>query len=153
LGVAFAGNLLTLVIFFEMLTFATYPLVIHKETPEAFAAGRKYLAYTIPGGVAMVIATGWTYLLAGTLELRPGGILAGSGNPAELIPLFALFVLGFGVKAALMPLQGWLPTAMIAPTPVSALLHAVAVVKAGVFTGLRIVGFTFGPELLRELGI
>lgn len=153
LGVAFAGNLLTFVLFYELLTFATYPLVIHKETPEALAAGRKYLAYTIPAGFLLVITTAWSYALAGTVDFTPGGFLAGTAGAAVLVPLFWLFVLGFGVKAAIMPLQGWLPSAMIAPTPVSALLHAVAVVKAGVFAGLRVLGFVFGPELLSQLGV
>lgn len=152
LGVAFAGNILTFVLFYEILTIATYPLVIHKETPEAISAGRKYLAYTLSAGLALILATAITYRLAGTLDFRPGGFLADVANPSELLPLLALFVLGCGVKAALMPLHSWLPSAMVAPTPVSGLLHAVAVVKAGVFGMLRVVGFVFGPALLQDMG-
>lgn len=152
IGVAFAANLLTFIVFYEMLTIATYPLVVHKETPEAISAGRKYLAYTLSAGVALIFAAAWTYHLTGTLEFQAGGFLAGSASPGELLALLALFVFGCGVKAGIMPLHSWLPTAMVAPTPVSGLLHAVAVVKAGVFGMLRIVGFVFGPALLEELG-
>lgn len=150
IGTAFAANLLTLIIFNELLTVATYPLVIHKESKEAVAAGRKYLFYTLSGGLMLLLATVWTYLLAGTLDFRPGGFL--HAVPESATVLFWLFVAGFGVKAALMPLHGWLPAAMVAPTPVSALLHAVAVVKAGVFTGLRVLGYVFGPEALASTG-
>lgn len=153
MGIAFAGNLLTFVLFYELLTIATYPLVIHKETPAALAAGRKYLAYTIPAGLVLIIATAITYVLSGSLDFTPGGFLADSAEAGMLRPLFWLFVLGFGAKAAIMPMHGWLPSAMIAPTPVSALLHAVAVVKAGVFAGLRIIGYVFGPHLLNQLQI
>lgn len=153
MGVALAANLLTFIVFYEMLTIATYPLVVHKETPEAIAAGRKYLAYTLSAGVALILATAWTYRLAGTLDFRPGGFLSGSAGSNELLALLALFVFGCGVKAAIMPLHSWLPTAMVAPTPVSGLLHAVAVVKAGVFGLLRIIGFVFGPTLLQDLGV
>lgn len=152
-GLAFAGNLLTFFLFYEMLTLATYPLVVHKETQEAIRAGRVYLAYTLSAGAALLVAVAWTYLLAGRLDFEPGGFLKGLGSPAQLKSLFALFCLGAAVKAGLMPFHAWLPRAMIAPTPVSALLHAVAVVKAGVFAYLRIVGFVFGPSLLSELGV
>ncbi|MBI4609162.1 MAG: monovalent cation/H+ antiporter subunit D family protein [Candidatus Rokubacteria bacterium] len=152
LGVAFAGNLLTFFLFYEILTIATYPLVIHKETLEAVRAGRMYLAYTLGAGVALFAAVAWTLGLAGTVEFRPGGILDPALPPGTLWSLGALFLLGVGVKAAVMPLHSWLPVAMIAPTPVSALLHAVAVVKAGVFGVVRVVGYVMGPDLLAELG-
>ncbi|MFQ5828465.1 MAG: proton-conducting transporter membrane subunit [Candidatus Methylomirabilia bacterium] len=152
MGVAFAGNLLTFFLFYEILTISTYPLVIHKETEEAVRAGRMYLVYTLTAGAALLAAVAWTQTLAGTLEFRPGGILGDTLPPGTLWPLLALFILGVGVKAALMPLHSWLPVAMIAPTPVSALLHAVAVVKAGVFGVVRVVGFVVGPDLLREAG-
>lgn len=152
-GLALAGNLLTFFCFFELLTVAAYPLVVHKGSPEAGRAGRVYLAYTMTGGAALLGAVVWTHALAGRLDFSPGGILAGSGASAgALWGLFALFVVGFGVKAAIVPLHTWLPVAMIAPTPVSALLHAVAVVKAGVFGFVRLSGFVYGPELLGELG-
>lgn len=153
IGVAFAANLLTLYFFYEVLTVATYPLVVHKETEEALAAGRKYLIYTLGAGMLILAASAGVYMIAGTLELQPGGIpaLAG-GDPVILRLLFWTLIAGFGVKAAIMPLHGWLPTAMIAPTPVSALLHAVAVVKSGVFGCVRVVAYVFGPLLLTDLG-
>jgi multicomponent Na+:H+ antiporter subunit D len=153
IGVAFAANLLTLYLFYELLTLATYPLVIHKETEEAFDAARKYLAYTFGTAVAILAASAGIYALTGTLDLKPGGILTvDSAHPAILQLLFWLLITGFAVKAAIMPLHGWLPSAMVAPTPVSALLHAVAVVKSGVFGCVRVIGFVFGAALLRDLG-
>jgi len=153
LGVALSANLLTLYIFYEILTFATYPLVLHKESEEAIRGGRKYLAYTLGAGVALLGAMAGIYALTGTLDFRSGGIAALHGQPPWLLQgLFWTAIVGFGVKAALLPLHGWLPTAMIAPTPVSALLHAVAVVKSGVFGVVRLVVFVFGAALLRDLG-
>jgi len=134
LGIAFAANLVTFILFYEILTIATYPLVIHKETKEAIYAGRKYLAYTLTAGVFLIAAAAWTYQLNGNLDFVPGGLLQGIALTAgQVVPLFFLFIAAVGVKASIMPLHSWLPTAMAAPTPVSALLHAVAVVKAGVF--------------------
>jgi multicomponent Na+:H+ antiporter subunit D len=153
MGIAFAGNLLTLFIFYEILTVATYPLVAHKETEDAIMGGRKYLAYTLIAGVVILFAIIFIYTLTGSLDFKPGGFLSGHGSPAALIFLFSILILGFGVKAALMPMHEWLPTAMVAPTPVSALLHAVAVVKAGVFGCLRIILYVFGPALLHELDL
>ncbi|HUG27950.1 MAG TPA: proton-conducting transporter membrane subunit [Gemmatimonadales bacterium] len=149
LGVAFAGNLLTFFVFYELLTLATYPLVVHKETSYAYAAGRRYLVFSLGGGLALLTAVAWTWNLTGTLDFVPGGFLQGAAAPAVLSTLFLLFVVGVAVKAAVMPLHAWLPAAMVAPTPVSALLHAVAVVKAGVFGVMRVTGFVFGPESLR----
>ena len=153
MGIAFAGNLLTLFIFYEILTLATYPLVAHKETEDAIMGGRKYLAYTLTAGVVILFAIVFIYAITGSLDFKPGGFLLGHGSPATLMFLFVILILSFGVKAALMPLHEWLPTAMIAPTPVSALLHAVAVVKAGVFGCLRIILYVFGPELLHKLDL
>ena len=152
-GIAFAENLLTLFLFYEMLTICTYPLVVHEETPEAMKAGRKYLAYTLIGGVFVLLGTAVTFQWAGTTTLSQRGILDISAGQQGLALLFIAFVIGFGVKAAIMPLHGWLPSAMVAPAPVSALLHAVAVVKAGAFGILRVVFCVFGVELLQELGI
>lgn len=154
IGIAFSANLLTFLVFFELLTLATYPLVIHKETPVAISAGRKYLAYTLPAGLALFAATCWTATTAGSLDFVAGGFLSTEhGSPEALRLIFLLFIVGVGVKAAVMPLHSWLPSAMAAPTPVSALLHAVAVVKAGAFGVLRVTGYVFGPELLREIGV
>jgi multicomponent Na+:H+ antiporter subunit D len=151
-GIAFAENLLTLFVFYEILTLCTYPLVVHDETPEALKAGRKYLAYTLAGGVLILLGCVLTEGMAGTLSLGQAGILPAEAGRPLLGVTFLLLVVGFGVKAAIMPLHGWLPTAMVAPTPVSALLHAVAVVKAGVFGLLRVIYNVFGVDLLRDLG-
>jgi multicomponent Na+:H+ antiporter subunit D len=153
IGIAFAANLITFFLFYEILTVATYPLVIHFRTKEALSAGRKYLAYTLVAGQSLLLAIIWTQTIAPGASFQPGGFLAGSAPSAALIALFVLFIAGVGVKAAIMPLHGWLPDAMVAPTPVSALLHAVAVVKAGAFGTVRIVGFVFGVDLLREIGM
>jgi multicomponent Na+:H+ antiporter subunit D len=155
MGVAFSANLFTLFLFYEALTLATYPLVAHKETAEARAGARKYVIYLLGAAKVMLIpAIILTYNLAGTLELRPGGIFPESTVASErtlLYVVFALFLFGFA-KNAVMPLHGWLPAAMVAPTPVSALLHAVAVVKTGVFSTLRVILFVFGSATLRDIG-
>ena len=154
IGIAFAANLLTFIIFYEVLTIATYPLVIHKENKEAIAAGRKYLIYTLSAGVLLIAAAGLTYSYTNTLDFAAGGIFGGLNLPQNTVTiLFALFLAGVGVKAGIMPLHSWLPAAMAAPTPVSALLHAVAVVKSGVFGVVRVVGFVFGPEMMKEYGL
>ena len=152
LGIAFAGDLLTFFCFYELLTLATYPLVVHKETPEALKAGRKYLVYSLSAGALLLGAIAWTYTHTGNLAFQAGGIF--NGNPHEALPiLFVLFIYGCAVKGSLFPVHAWLPSAMVAPTPVSALLHAVAVVKAGVFGILRVIGYVFGPEFLSEYSI
>ena len=148
MGVAFAGNLLTLFVFYEMLTLSTYPLVTHAGTPEAKRAGRVYLGILLFTSIAfLLLAIIWTRWLAGPLDFRPGGILNGAAPPPLLGALLFLFFFGVG-KAALMPFHRWLPAAMVAPTPVSALLHAVAVVKAGVFTLLKISVYIYGLDTL-----
>ena len=152
MGIAFAANLLTFLIFYEVLTIATYPLVIHKETAAAISAGRKYLAFLLISGVALLLAVALTHMTAGTLNFTAGGFLAPTMRQASLLGLFLLFLIGVGAKSGLMPLHSWLPSAMIAPTPVSALLHAVAVVKAGVFGFARVVGYVFGPALTADIG-
>jgi NADH-quinone oxidoreductase subunit L/multicomponent Na+:H+ antiporter subunit D len=153
MGVALAADLLTLFVFYELLTLATYPLVVHAGTDEARRAGRTYLAYTLGGGV---LAFGGILLvgtLAGTLGFLPGGIEGLTADPTLGRAAFALLVVGFGVKAAVVPLHAWLPTAMVAPTPVSGLLHAVAVVKSGAFALTRSVLYVFGPEGTEALGM
>ena len=155
LGVAFAANLFTLFLFYEGLTFVTYPLVGHKETVEAKAGARKYVIYLLGAAkVLLVAAIVLTYNAAGTLEFRNGGIFSTeqlTAQPALFLMIFAFFLFGFA-KNALMPLHSWLPAAMVAPTPVSALLHAVAVVKTGVFSTLRVFLFIFGLDAMRALG-
>jgi len=154
MGIAFSANLITFIVFYEILTVATYPLVIHKETPVAISAGRKYLLYTLSAGVLLIAAAGWTYSLIGTLDFQPGGMFGESAISGEAMKgLFLLFLGGVGVKASIMPIHSWLPTAMAAPTPVSALLHAVAVVKSGVFGVFRVVGFVFGPDVMAAHGL
>ncbi|HET6498113.1 MAG TPA: monovalent cation/H+ antiporter subunit D family protein [Coriobacteriia bacterium] len=151
-GIAFAGDLLTFFLFYEILTICTYPLVIHNETPDALKAGRKYLIYTLIGGAFILIGTVVVFDAAGTLSLGQPGILSHAAGVHTLGLIFALLITGFAVKAAIMPLHGWLPSAMVAPTPVSALLHAVAVVKAGAFGILRTVYNVFGVDLLADVG-
>lgn len=154
-GIALAGNLFTLFVFYEILTLVTYPLVIHRGTQEALAAGRVYLSYTLAGGAVLLFAVAWSYVLAGPRDFVPGGYLRelGTDQRFTLILLFAGLIAGFGVKAALFPLHGWLPVAMVAPAPVSALLHAVAVVKAGAFAIIRVVYDVFGVEFADTLGV
>ena len=154
-GVAFSANLFTLFLFYEALTLVTYPLVSHKETDEAKAGARKYVIYLLGAAKLLLMAAIiLTYNVAGTLDFRQGGILTltdVSEQPALLMMVFVLFLFGFA-KNALMPLHSWLPAAMVAPTPVSALLHAVAVVKTGVFSTLRVFLFVFGAQNMHELG-
>lgn len=152
MGLALSGNLLTLFVFYEILTFSTYPLVTHKGTPEAMRAGRIYLGILVASSVILLLfGVIGIWVLTGTLDFAAGGILAGHIDPFYVPLLLALFAFGIG-KAALMPLHRWLPAAMVAPTPVSALLHAVAVVKAGVFTVLKVAVYVFGIDFLRETG-
>ncbi len=151
-GIAFAGNLLTLFLFYEALTLATYPLVTHKGNDEAKAGGRVYLGVLLGTSIGiLLVAIVATWSIAGTITFRDGGILAGKASPFAASVLFALYMFGIG-KAALMPFHRWLPAAMVAPTPVSALLHAVAVVKAGVFAVLKITIYVFGVDFLGDTG-
>ncbi|MEM7050950.1 MAG: monovalent cation/H+ antiporter subunit D family protein [Acidobacteriota bacterium] len=153
LGAAMAANMLTLFLFYEVMTLSTYPLVTHHGTSKARRGGRVYLGVLLSTSICfLLLAVVWTWHLAGTLDFRPGGILAGKADPAMLTVLLALFIFGTG-KAAVMPFHRWLPAAMVAPTPVSALLHAVAVVKVGVFTVLKVIVYLFGLELLTSTGI
>ncbi len=154
MGVAFASNLFTLFVFYELLTLSTYPLVVHAGTLEAYRAGRTYVAYTLGGGVAILAGVVLVAVLAGGTAFSPGGMAAlATADPALARAVFALLVVGFGVKTAILPFHGWLPAAMVAPTPVSGLLHAVAVVKSGAFALARTVLYTFGPETTWALGL
>lgn len=148
MGVAFADNMFTLFLFYEALTISTYPLVTHAGTEKAKQGGRIYLGILIGTSIVFqLLAIAWTYSTTGTLDFTEGGVFA-ADTPAWLIGvLYALFVFGIG-KAALMPFHRWLPAAMVAPTPVSALLHAVAVVKAGVFTVLKVTVYLFGLDTI-----
>jgi multicomponent Na+:H+ antiporter subunit D len=148
MGIAFAGNLFTLFIFYELLTLSTYPLVTHSGDDAAREGGRMYLGYLLGTSVTLLLlALIWTWSLTGTLDFRNGGILAGVVTPGTAGILLLLFIFGIG-KAAIIPFHLWLPAAMVAPTPVSALLHAVAVVKAGVFTVLKVAIYIFGIDFL-----
>ena len=151
IGIAFAGNLFTLFIFYELLTLSTYPLVTHAGDDAAREGGRMYLGYLLGSSVILLLlALVWTWSLTGTLDFRSGGILEGAVTPGIASILLILFIFGIG-KAAVMPFHLWLPAAMVAPTPVSALLHAVAVVKAGVFTILKVAIYIFGLDFLAEI--
>ena len=153
MGVAFADNLFTLFVFYEVLTLSTYPLVTHAGTQEARQGGRTYLGILMATSMGfLLLAVVWTWKLTGNVSFTSGGILGGAASPLVIGVLFALYVFGIG-KAALMPFHRWLPAAMVAPTPVSALLHAVAGVKAGVFAILKITVYIFGLDLLRDTGV
>ncbi len=153
MGIAMAGNLFTLFVFYEVLTLVTYPLVTHAGTEQARAGGRTYIGLLMGTSVVFLLpALVFVWVLAGTTEFTPGGILAGKLGHAALAGLLALCVFGIG-KAALMPFHRWLPAAMVAPTPVSALLHAVAVVKAGVFSVVKVIVYIFGVDNLAGAGL
>ncbi|MEL6871592.1 MAG: proton-conducting transporter membrane subunit [Pseudomonadota bacterium] len=148
IALAFSKNLLTLFLFYELLTISTYPLVTHKANADAREGGRTYMLLLLGTSMGLLLpAILITYGLAGTLTFQAGGILPDTAEPWTLSILLALFIFGIG-KAAVMPFHFWLPSAMVAPTPVSALLHAVAVVKAGVFTVLKVIVYVFGLETL-----
>jgi multicomponent Na+:H+ antiporter subunit D len=151
IGVAFSANLLTLYLFYEVLSLATYPLVTHHQDGEARSSGRKYLTFILGSSIGLVLpAMLICFSYAGTLEFQPGGFMAGTASNGLLGVLLIMMVFGF-TKAAIMPLHAWLPAAMVAPTPVSALLHAVAVVKVGVFSILRVITGVFGVDLLKSI--
>ncbi|MCR3921347.1 MAG: monovalent cation/H+ antiporter subunit D family protein [Firmicutes bacterium] len=156
MGVAFSANLFTLYLFYEYLALITYPLVIHEQSAQAYAAGTKYMIYCFMSGslvfLSLFVLTG---VGPGQLTFTATGLLAPyvADHRTLLFIMFFVAVLGFGVKAAIMPLHSWLPSAMVAPTPVSALLHAVAIVKTGVFGILRIMFYIFGVDALRDLGV
>lgn len=152
-GIALSENLFTFLIFYEALSIFTYPLVMHTGTEEAYKAGSRYLIYTLGGGGFLLIAIMITYFITGDLTLSKAGLFSISDGTGILRVLFFLYLVGFGVKAAIMPLHHWLPSAMVAPTPVSTLLHAVAVVNAGVFGVLRLIYSIFGVDLMRQLGL
>ncbi len=155
MGVAMAGNLLTFFIFYELLTLTTWPLVVHHGTKAAFAGARSYLIHTLGAGAVFLAGLIWLYSLTGPQDFIVGGSIAGLGleQTVQLKIIFAMLIVGMGVKAALFPLHSWLPKAMVAPAPVSSLLHAVAVVKAGAFGIVRVIEDVYGPQLVAELGL
>ena len=157
-GISFSGNLITFLVFYELLTLVTYPLVAHWGNPESVRAARTYLRYALSGGVAVLIGVVWLTMAAGPVDFaEEGGADAvaelAAREPVTAIVIFVLLVGGLGVKSALFPLHAWLPAAMVAPAPVSALLHAVAVVKAGVFGIVRVVDDVYGIDVAGELGV
>jgi len=153
IGVAFSANLFTLFLFYEVLSLSTYPLVMHKETPEAWEGAKKYVVYLMGTSKSFLLAAiVLTYYLTGTLDFAKGGIFNEVTAPALVTITYVLFIAGFA-KAGIMPLHSWLPAAMVAPTPVSALLHAVAVVKVGVFSVLRVIFHVFGLDVMSNLGL
>ena len=153
MGIAFSANLFTLFLFYEVLTLVTYPLVTHHGTEKARKGGRVYLGLLLGTSTVFLLpALIFIWYLAGTTDFTPGGVLQGRLGHNELAALLALTVYGIG-KAALMPFHRWLPAAMVAPTPVSALLHAVAVVKAGVFSVVKVIVYIFGVDNLAAAGL
>jgi multicomponent Na+:H+ antiporter subunit D len=154
-GIALSGNVITFFVFYEFLTLSTYPLVVHRGTDKAVKAGRTYLWYTIGGGTVLFLGVVGLFVLAGPVYFGQTDIIAGlvEENRTLLTVLFFLMLAGLGVKAAIFPLHGWLPVSMVAPAPVSALLHAVAVVKAGAFGIVRLVYDVYGIETSGQMGV
>lgn len=151
-GIAMSADLITMYFFYELLTLVTVPLVAHEEDRRSQRAARKYIIYSIGGAALSFVGIVMLYKFGGVGSFTPGGFAKaadGDGQKMLLIAYFLTFV-GFGVKSAIFPLHGWLPSAGVAPTPVTALLHAVAVVKSGVFASMRSTLYAFGPELLRD---
>ncbi|MCE8028538.1 proton-conducting transporter transmembrane domain-containing protein [Billgrantia desiderata] len=155
IGIALAGNLFTFLLFYELLTLSTYPLVVHRGHAKALDAGTTYLRYTLTGGLVVLLGVVALHVMVGDVTFGEREMLADLGPEAHglLTVLFLILLLGLGVKAALVPLHGWLPRAMVAPAPVSALLHAVAVVKAGAFGIVRLVYDVYGIGLTYQLGL
>ncbi|WP_146340720.1 complex I subunit 5 family protein [Nesterenkonia sp. NBAIMH1] len=156
-GLSFSGNLITFLVFYELLTLTTYPLVAHWGDEKSLKASKIYLRYALGGGVAVLMGVVWLTMEVGAVDFEEGGAAEvadfAQSNPASAAIIFALLVGGMGVKAALIPLHSWLPIAMVAPAPVSALLHAVAVVKAGVFGIVRVIDDVYGIRTAEELGV
>lgn len=153
LGVAFAGNLFTMYLFYEFLTLVTFPLVIHSGSEEAMQVGRKYLKYSFFGAALVLAGIALLYVSGSDFNFTGYGVLNNIDLKSHgfLIFTYMLFFIGFGVKAAVVPLHSWLPSAMVAPTPVSSLLHAVAVVKAGVFAITRVTYYIFGAQVIKTI--
>ena len=152
LGISFSGNLVTLYLFYELLTLVTFPLVIHSGSKEALKSGTKYLIYSFVGATFVLLGMILLFTITNGLDFYPKGIIKDFNLNKTLISIsYVVMFLGFGVKAALVPFHSWLPNAMVAPTPVSSLLHAVAVVKSGVFALIRITYYVFGMEIVKQI--
>lgn len=152
LGIAFAANLLTMYFFYELLTLVTVPLVMHTLTREAVLASRKYFYYSLGGAAFAFIGLIMIIVYGSTTAFIPGGVLDVDkiGEQTNILLLvYVMAFMGFGVKAAVCPFNSWLPQAGVAPTPVTALLHAVAVVKSGAFAIIRLTYYSFGADFLR----
>jgi multicomponent Na+:H+ antiporter subunit D len=151
MGCAFSDNLLTLYLFYEIVSIGTYPLVAHHQDREGYEGGRKYLVYLTTTAKGLILpAMALIYVLSGTLDFADNihtGIIPPDVHRGVVTALYACCILGFA-KNGIMPLHSWLPSAMVAPTPVSALLHAVAVVKVGVFSTVRVMLHVFGVDLM-----
>lgn len=156
IGCAFSDNLLTLYLFYEVISITTYPLVAHHQDNEAYQSGRKYLAYLVGAAKGLALpAIVMLYVLTGSLDFAHdirSGVMPTGVHGGVVTLLYVCFLVGF-TKNALMPFHNWLPAAMVAPTPVSALLHAVAVVKAGVFATVRVMLYVFGLERMTALNL
>ena len=152
-GISLAGNIFTFYIFYEFLTLSTFPLVIHTGTKEALASGKKYLIYSFSGATLVLLGMILLFSVTGTLDFVPGGILEGVAINNRVTTAYVILFLGFSVKAAMVPFHSWLPAAMVAPTPVSSLLHAVAVVKSGIFALIRITFYLFGAEAVNAMHV
>jgi multicomponent Na+:H+ antiporter subunit D len=154
-GIALAGNLVTFLLFYELLTVTTYPLIVHRGHDDARAGGRAYLLYTVAGGAVLLVGIAWLHSLAGPIEFgdTDAMVALAATHPVEVTAIFGVLIAGLGVKAALVPVHGWLPQAMVAAAPVSALLHAVAVVKAGAYGIVRVVYDLYGLPLADDLGV
>lgn len=153
MGISYSGNLFTLYIYYELLTLSTFPLVIHADSKEALRSGKKYIIYSFVGATFIILGMMILFSISGNMNFVGGGIKGIGEYPDKTLLLvsFLSMFLGFGVKAAMVPFHSWLPAAMVAPTPVSALLHAVAVVKSGIFALTRMTYYIYGPMLVKEL--
>ena len=155
MGIAFSGNLITLYAFYEFLTLSTFPLVIHTDSKEALKSGKKYLIYSFVGATMVLLGMILLFSITKDTTFNAHGILSAmtTDNRSIYLVSYVAMFLGFGVKAALVPFHSWLPAAMVASTPVSSLLHAVAVVKSGIFAIMRMSYFIFGTEIIRQLHV
>lgn len=152
-GISFAGNLFTFYVFYEFLTLSTFPMVIHSGTREALQSGKKYLIYSFSGATFVLLGMILLFSATGTLDFVEGGLLEGVWPGSRVVAAYLVLFVGFSFKAAMAPFHSWLPAAMVAPTPVSALLHAVAVVKSGIFALIRITYYVFGAMAVKAMHV